>query len=118
MSDHFKRLDRVLSSLEDGVLGAKDADLLSGKKAMEAARAVRSVIKTRLAIHEEKLPTPIPSNAPDRRLLLDLLARNTSPVPREVRMAYGTGKKLSNQEVSALLRKLVLRGMLSSLKKK
>lgn len=34
------------------------------------------------------------------------------------RPSYGAGKKLSNQEVSALLRKLVLRGMLSSAKKK
>lgn len=118
MSDDYTRLNRVLSALEDGVLAAKDTDLLSGKKAMEAEKKVRTLVETRLAIHEEKLATPIPSNAQDRRLLLDLLARNTSSVPREVRMAYGVGKRLSNQEVSALLRKLVLRGLLSSTKKK
>jgi hypothetical protein len=118
LSDDYARLNKVLSALERGILEAKDSDLLSGKKAMEVDKTVRSLIETRLAIHEEKLATPIPSNAQDRRLLLDLLARNTPSMPREVRMAYGTGKKLSNFEVSVLLRKLVLQGMLSSAKKK
>lgn len=118
MSDDYARLSNVLSALEDGILKAKDSDILSGKKAMEAEKTIRTLIETRLAIHEEKLAAPIPSNAKDRRLLLDLLARNTPSMPREVRMAYGAGKKLSNQEVSALLRKLVLRGMVSSAKKK
>lgn len=118
MSNDYTRLNNVLSALEGGILEAKDTDLLSGKKATEAEKKVRTLIETRLAIHEEKLAAPIPSNAQDRRLLLDLLARNTPSMPREVRMAYGAGKKLSNQEVSALLRRLVLRGMLSSAKKK
>lgn len=118
MSDKYTQLDRILSGVEGGVLGAKDTEILSGRGAAEAAKKVRALIETRLAIHQEKLVTPIPSNADDRRLLLEILVRNTSTMPREVRMAYGTGKKLSNQEVSVLLRKLVQRGFFSSARKK
>lgn len=118
MSDRYTQLDRILSDVESSVLAAKDTEILSGKGAAHVARKVRTLIDTRLAIHEEKLVTPIPSNADDRRLLLEILARNTSTMPREVRMAYGAGKRLSNQEVSVLLRKLVQRGFFSSSKKK
>ncbi|NOJ46040.1 hypothetical protein [Bradyrhizobium archetypum] len=118
MSDNYAQLDRILSGVEGSVVAAKDAEILSGRGAGEAAKKVRALIETRLAIHQEKLVTPIPSNAGDRRLLLEILMRNTSTMPREVRMAYGAGKRLSNQEVSVLLRKLVQRGFFSSSKKK
>lgn len=118
MNDKYTQLDKILSGIESSFLAAKDAEILSGREASEAAKKVRVLIDTRLAIHEEKLVTPIPSNADDRRLLLGILMRNASTVPREVRMAYGADKRLSNQEVSALLRKLMHRGFFSSAKKR
>lgn len=118
MSDQYRQLDRILSGVEGEILAATDAEILSGRGAAEADKKVRALIETRLAIHEEKLITPIPSNAEDRRLLLEILVRSASTMPREVRTAYGTGKKLSNQEVSVFLRKLVQRGFFSSAKKK
>lgn len=118
MNDQYSQLDKILSGVEAEILAATDAEILSGKGTVEADKKVRALIETRLAIHEEKLIAPIPSNAEDRRLLLEILVRSTSTMPREMRMAYGAGKKLSNQEVSVLLRKLVERGFFSSAKKK
>ncbi len=112
------RLDRIVSAIEADVLAASDTELLSSKRSATAERQVRKLIDARVAIHEGKIVAPIPTNADDRRLLFEILARNTTGVPREVRMAYGTGRKLSNRQVSVLLQKLLRSGFFSSAKKK
>lgn len=117
-SNSYVRLNRIVSAIEDDLLSASDADILSSKGAAQAEKKVRALIDTRLAIHEEQLVAPIPANADDRRMLFEILARSRADVPRAVRMAYGTGKRLSDREISVLLEKLLRSGFFSSAKKK
>lgn len=117
-TDSYLRLDRIVSAIEGDLLSAADSELLSGKRSATAEKRVRKLIDARVAIHEGQIVAPIPTNADDRRLLFEILARNTSSAPREVRMAYGTGTKLSNRQVSVLLQKLLHSGFFSSAKKK
>jgi hypothetical protein len=112
------RLDRIVSAIESDVLSASDAEINSSKHSAAAEKAVRKLIDARVEIQEGQIVTPIPENADDRRLLFEILARNASRVPREVRKAYGAGRKLNNRQVSVLLRKLLHSGSLSSVKKK
>lgn len=116
--DSYTRLDRIFSAIEADLLSASDAEVASTKRAAIAEKAVRKLIDARVEIQEGQIVAPIPGNADDRRLLFEILARNASPVPREVRMAYGSGRKLSNRQVSVLLRKLLHSGFFSSVRKK
>jgi hypothetical protein len=117
-TDVYMRLDRIVSAIESDLLAASDTEILSDKRSATAEKRVRKLVDARVAIHEREIVAPIPANADDRRLLFEILARNTSGVPREVRMAYGTGRKLSNRQVSVLLQKLLHGGFFSSVKKK
>lgn len=106
----YGRLDRILSGLEVEILATSDKDILSTKDASDIERKVGKLIDARLAIHDVDIVASVPNDARNRRMLFELIARTRSDIPKNVRMAFGSGRKVSDKEISMLLGKLVRSG--------
>jgi hypothetical protein len=109
----YKRLNNVLSGVEDSVLTATDRDILSAASASTIQSKVRDIVDAQLAAHDAEAAAAIPHDAADRRRLFELIARTRSDLPTGIRMAYGAGRKISDREVSILLGKLLRFGFFS-----
>jgi hypothetical protein len=112
-----KKLDRLMTTLEDGLLRASDKELLALPGASESARRMQRLISSKSSTIEESIAVPIPQDSDSQRNLLALVMRSQN-VPSELRMAFKDGRKISDDEVSLMLRKLMRAGVLSSRKAK
>ncbi|MCK1671702.1 hypothetical protein [Bradyrhizobium sp. 150] len=114
----YRKLDRILAGVETDILNVPDSDLLTSKGAAKAEKEVRAVINARLAIHDAEIVASVPNDARSRRELFELIARNNTHVPRDIRMAYSSSNKVSDRQVSMLLGKLLRHGFFSEGKKR
>jgi hypothetical protein len=111
-SSSYRQLSNILSGLELNFLNASDRDILSSAPESSSGKIARSIIADRLESRSEGSHATFPDNASERRRLFELLTRSRSSLPKEIRMAYGTGRSISDGQVSTLLRKLLRRGFL------
>ena len=134
--NEWRRLDALLSGLEDDVLGMDDLAILSENEDPAGGfRHVRALIQSQIDAsasidrsqpetdlgrvssghQSRRLETSaiaIPEEESELRRLLETLVVNQPNLPRQVRMAFSAGGKPTGSEVNAMVAQLVRLGIL------
>ena len=131
-----RRLDTLLSGLEDDILMLDDVAVLSEEPgSVSAIENVRELIQSRIAadsstnqsppktnqqgvsprhrgMPSETTPLAIPDEDVDLRRLLETLIANQPTVPEPIRLAFAAGRQPTGAEVDAVVTQLVRLGVL------
>lgn len=98
-------LERVLTAVEADILQATDRDLLSGVTTRKLA--AKGIIRAKLDERSKRASIKLPDSVDDRRLLLSAIIAGPLHSSGPARLTYGSKRKVSDLEVSALLKKLL-----------
>ena len=131
-----RRLDALLSGLEDEVLRLDDSAILSEDEDSFAGIAqVRALIRSRIDVYASinhlqpdtdmrgvssrhrrsaAVPIAVPEEAAERRKLLQKLVANRIDLPQQVLIAFSGGEEPPESEVDATVAELVRLGILKN----
>lgn len=129
------RLRYLVDAIEESFLSASDDEIvddirLQGRDPEAAADAVRQLIQAQIkaerqkALHAAKQGlriaslsrprnSPIPSDAGQRRSLLDRIMSGRAAIPMEMTLAFREGKGMSDEDVAGLLEDLAELGLIN-----
>ena len=132
----YRRLDKLLSGLEQNILRLDDREVISeSKQLFGSGRHVREILDANLQYPipvKETLPNQgvarvhgrpkaiahkipvmqVPSSLSGKRQLLEQLVASTSGISGEIRMAFSAPQSLSDSEVEVMVERLVRLGVL------
>lgn len=108
-----RHLANLLAGLERNFMDASDREILASEDSAAVEKQTRRLVSSLLNEHESAIE--IPKDPTSRRQLFDLIIRSKSPAA--LRMSYGPSQKMSDEEISGLLMKLLRRGRGSGRKK-
>ena len=132
----YRRLDNLLTGLEDNILGLDDREVTSeSTQLFGRIQGVRAVIddnlefristkdaslknevrRTRGRADKVRYEFPImavPNSMDDKRKLLEQLVAGRAGIPGQMRMAFSAPKTLSDSEVDSMMERLVRLGIL------
>lgn len=100
------QLQSTLTSIEEGLLGATDKELKGYDLA--GVKEVRAIIRTKLSeTGTQTRARGLPDDAEMRRQLLASIIANHQLARPAMRLAYTSKRRVSDLEVSVLLKKLM-----------
>jgi hypothetical protein len=110
-------LEAFLAAVEEDLLHANDQEMASADANSRHKREVRDIIRSGFDKRQKGPERAIPADADERRQLLASLIANQQIARPSLRATYGSKRRVSDLEVSALLRKLLAGGQSDKKKK-